>query len=405
MYKPGKVVIVSQHYLPDRSTTAEIMSAIAEHLATQTPVLVLSGAAGSKALLSSGKPTVIEIRNWKPDKVALFRRAVAEVSFTLRSSFTLLLKLRRGDVVLTVTAPFMLPYAVAASAKLRGARSILILHDLYPEVLVAAGLVQPTSIVTKAIRAANALMFGAIDSVVVIGRNVEQQLWRYRGTRDKIKFIPNWATLAPAVRSIRLDNPYRLPHAARFVVGLSGNLGFTHDPAIVFEVARLLLDDPSIHFLLSGWGIGFERLKAMHARENLPNVTLVERVEAENLEAFLSAANVWLIPYRKNAAGLSVPSRMYNFLAVGRPVILVSEPDTEAALTLTENNVGWVVAPGNADDLARTIRLASLSEDHLKVERAVRIAQRFSFSEAMASYSVLVLGLLRNVPMNPRSVS
>jgi hypothetical protein len=43
------------------------------------------------------------------------------------------------------------------------------------------------------------------------------------------------------------------------MVGLSGNLGFTHDPLIVFDAARLLRDDPDIHFLLSGWGIGFER--------------------------------------------------------------------------------------------------------------------------------------------------
>ena len=63
---------------------------------------------------------------------------------------------------------------------------------------------------------------------------------------------------------------------------------------------------------------------------------------------FLSAADVWLIPYRKNVAGVSVPSRFYNLLAVGRPVILVSEPDAEAALTVTENDLGWVVPPGTA---------------------------------------------------------
>ena len=54
-----------------------------------------------------------------------------------------------------------------------------------------------------------------------------------------------------------------------------------------------------------------------------------------DLEAFLSAADVWLIPYRRNVAGVSVPSRFYNLLAVGRPVILVSEADAEAALTVT----------------------------------------------------------------------
>ena len=235
-----------------------------------------------------------------------------------------------------------------------------------------------------------------MDAVVTIGRDTEALLFRYRGiTRDKIRFIPNWATLAPAVRPLQPDNPWRRPHAARFVVGLSGNLGFTHDPLIVFEAARLLRDDPDIHFLLSGWGIGFERLKQMQSEANLANVTLVDRVGDESLEEFLAAANVWLIPYRKNAAGVSTPSRFYNLLAVGRPVILVSEPGAEAALTVTEHDVGWVVPPGKPDQLAKAIRQAFSSEDPLRAERAAAIARRFNFAEAMAGYSLLIRELRR----------
>jgi colanic acid biosynthesis glycosyl transferase WcaI len=397
MRSPGKVVVVSQHYPPDSSTTAAIMSAIAGHLALDAPVLVLSGTSGSASARSgnSNQPTVIEIKNWMPGKAALIKRAAAEILFIVRVFLVLLRKLQRGDVAITVTAPFMLPYAVAAAAKLKRARSALILHDLYPDVLVMAGFLRPASILVKAIRGANALMFRALNAVVIIGRDTEQLLMRYRGfARDKIRYIPNWATLAPAVRPIRLDNPYRLQHG-RFVVGLSGNLGFTHDPVVVFEAARLLRDDPDIHFLLSGWGVGFERLKDMQSEAGLPNVTLVDRVDDENLETFLSAANVWLIPYRKNVAGVSVPSRFYNLLAVGRPVVLVSEPDAEAALTVTEHDVGWVVTPGNAEELARTLRIASLSEDQLKAERAAAIAQHFNFAEAMASYKCLTRELLR----------
>ena len=47
MQKPGKIVVASQHYPPDQSTTAAIMSAISGHLAQGAPVLVLSGMAGS----------------------------------------------------------------------------------------------------------------------------------------------------------------------------------------------------------------------------------------------------------------------------------------------------------------------------------------------------------------------
>jgi colanic acid biosynthesis glycosyl transferase WcaI len=397
MQKPGKIVVVSQHYPPDQNTTAAIMSAIANHLALDAPVLVLSGTAGSASGRPdrSRQPAVIEVKNWMPGKAALIRRATAEILFVARVFLALLKTLQRGDVALTVTAPFLLPHAVVAAARLKRARSALIMHDLFPDVLVMAGLLKPASVVTKAIRSLNALMFRGLNAVITIGRDTEQLLLRYRGvTPDKIRFIPNWATLAPRVRPIEPDNPYRRPHAARFIVGLSGNLGFTHDPVIVFEAARLLRDDPDIHFLLSGWGIGFERLKEMQSEAGLANVSLVDRVPDENLEAFLSAANLWLIPYRKNVAGVSVPSRFYNLLAMGRPVLIVSERDAEAALTVIEHDIGWVVTPGEASELARTIRLAALSDDPSRAERAAAIARRFNFADAMAGYAALAQKLL-----------
>ncbi len=399
MREPGKVVIVSQHYPPDSSTTAAIMADIAEHLAAEGPVLVLSGTPGSatNAAAPSNRPDVVEIKNRMPGKAALIRRAATEASFTLRAFVAALRGLRRGDVAITVTAPFMLPYAVAAAARLKRARSVLIMHDLYPDVLVMAGLLKPGSIPARMIRAANALMYRALDAVVVIGRDTGRLLSRYAGiTPDKIRFIPNWATLAPGVRPIAPDNRYRRGQAARFVVGLSGNLGFTHDPLIVFEAARLLRDDADIRFLLSGWGVGFERLKQMQSDAALPNVGLIDRVEDNELEEFLSAANLWLIPYRKNVAGVSVPSRFYNLLAVGRPVILVSEPGAEAALIVTEHDLGWVVPPGDAGELARTIRLASASEDPSRAGRAADIAGRFNLAAAMAGYSLLIRELQRS---------
>jgi colanic acid biosynthesis glycosyl transferase WcaI len=393
MQKSGNVVIVSQHYPPDPSTTAAIMAEIANHLASQRSVLVVSGSPESQTSdpPPANRPIVIEIRNRMAAKAALVRRAAAEVSFSMRTFLKLLSVLRRGDVVLTVTAPFMLPYAVTAAAKLKRARSALIMHDLFPDVLVMSGLLKPTSLLTKAITGVNALMFQMVNIVIVIGRDTERLLSRYRTLeRDKIRFIPNWATLLPAVRPIRSDNPYRRSHAGQFVVGLSGNLGFTHDPFIVFEAAKLLQDDSDIHFLLSGWGVGFERLKELQAEANLPNVTLVGRVDNEDLEPFLCAANVWIIPYRKNVAGVSVPSRFYNLLAIGRPVILVSEPDAEAAMAVGEKDLGWVVMPDMPDQLAKTIQIASRSVDPSIAQRTVAAAKDFNVDRAMTSYAGLV---------------
>src|SRR5215475_12908861 len=128
MATSAKVVVVTQHYPPDRSTTAAIMVEIAEHLAARHSVLVLSGMPGSATGdVVPNRPTVVEIRNRLPEKAALVRRAAAELGFTMRAFFMVLQKAQRGDVVLTVTAPFMLPYAMAFAARLKGAKSALIM--------------------------------------------------------------------------------------------------------------------------------------------------------------------------------------------------------------------------------------------------------------------------------------
>ncbi|MCP1764497.1 glycosyltransferase family 4 protein [Bradyrhizobium japonicum] len=399
MQSQGKIVVASQHYPPDPSTTAAIMAEIACRVAVNHEVIVLSGSPGElpASQTGPGKPRVIAIKNRMAGKAALVRRGLSELLFAARTFFALIRELRAGDVVVTVTAPFMLPYAVAAAARCKGARSALIMHDLFPDVLVMAEILKPGSFVTRTMRAANSLMFRALNAVITIGRDAERPLLSYSGmTRNKIRFIPNWATLVPAARPLAQDNPFRKALSARFIVGLSGNLGFTHDPDIVFEAARLLKDELDIHFLLSGWGIGFERLKQLQAEANLPNVSFVARVADAELEAFLAAANLWIIPYRKDVAGVSVPSRFYNLLAVGRPVALVSEPEAEAALTVVENGLGWVVTPGRADQLADAIRAASRCDAAAMAERAVKAAGRFDRTTAMNAYAGLIDELLRN---------
>jgi glycosyltransferase involved in cell wall biosynthesis len=392
-----RLVIVSEYYSPDPSTTSEIITTIAEQLARNVPVLVLSGTAGAAAGERAGQPTVVEISKRRTEKHALLRRALAETLFTLRAFFALLSTLRAGDVVLTVTAPFMLPYAVALAARLKRAPSILIMHDLYPDVLVLAGLLKATAFSSRIIHALNGWMFRRLGAVVVIGRETEALLGRYTGiSPDRIHYIPNWATLDAAVRPLLETNSYRRSCRAPCVVGLSGNLGFTHDPDVVFEAARLLQDDPHVHFLLSGWGIGFARLQDLQASARLANVTLVDRVPAAELGELLAAADVWIIPYRANVAGVSVPSRLYNLLAVGRPVLIVSEANADAARMVAEHDIGWVIAPGDAAGLAAAVvKAASAGGVEERRQRAVEVAGQFSKEAAMTRYQALVEGLLR----------
>ncbi|MBX7169320.1 MAG: hypothetical protein K1X74_23510, partial [Pirellulales bacterium] len=77
----------------------------------------------------------------------------------------------------------------------------------------------------------------------------------------------------------------------------------------------------------------------------------------------------------------------------GRPVILVSENDAEAALTVIEHDIGWVVQPGSAGKLAETVKRAAASIDPQRAERAVEISRRFDYERAMTEYCNVIRDL------------
>src|SRR6266480_3126790 len=109
MQKHGKILVVVQHYPPDSTTTAVYLAAIAEGLAIDNEVIVLSGSPNSASQVGDQtKPVVIEIRNWIPPKNTLIRRALAISLLAVRMFFATLMRTNRGDIIFCVTTPFTL---------------------------------------------------------------------------------------------------------------------------------------------------------------------------------------------------------------------------------------------------------------------------------------------------------
>lgn len=393
MRKTPKVLIATQCFPPDDTTTATYIGSIAQALARDGRVVVLSASPNS-AMKAPSNPEVIEIPSWATEKGALVRRMISIVLLAGRMLASVLTRASARDVVFCITTPFTLPYFVILAAKLRGAAAVLLIYDLYPEALIAAGMTKPSSLAARLIALANGLIFRASDAIITIGRDVGPLLLRYSGVRaEKIHFIPNWTLLPGGYREIDPASPFRRDQQQKLVVGLSGNLGFTHSPRTAFEAARLLRQESGIHFLLSGWGIGWKELVELQSSERLENVTLIEPVPQCKLVDFLSSADLWIIPYRRNTAGVSVPSRFYNLLAVGRPVVVAAEPNSEAALLAQEEDVGWVVPPEDPVRLAQTIRQAAQDRAGTmeKGRRAAKLAEKYGEAEALARYREVIL--------------
>ncbi|MCK1359025.1 glycosyltransferase family 4 protein [Bradyrhizobium sp. 199] len=389
MATSAKLIIAAQFYPPDPTTTAVYVGRIAESLARDRHVVVISATPGSRVVGQTGKPEVVELKNWNPRKSAIVRRAAAICLLAAQMFVSVLRRTRSGDIVFCVTTPFTLPYAVLLAARLRRAKTMLLIYDLYPEALEAAGIVSSNSLAVRLIRFANTLLFRRVDAIVVIGRDVPPLIEKYRGVAaEQLRYIPNWALIQIGYREIDPASRFRAPDSSKLIVGMSGNLGFTHDPVTVFEAARILRDRKDIHFILSGWGVGWATLNDLYSMDRLENVTILKPVPEDELVEFLSAADLWVIPYRRRVTGVSIPSRLYNILAIGRPVVITSEASSEGALVLGEAAIGWIVPPETPAELARAIREAADDRQATKDKgvRAAGVAEKYHEDTALARY-------------------
>jgi glycosyltransferase involved in cell wall biosynthesis len=50
--------------------------------------------------------------------------------------------------------------------------------------------------------------------------------------------------------------------------------------------------------------------------------------------------------------GLGVPSKSYNIMAAGKPILIVADRNSEISLIVSEHNLGWIVEPNNPEKLS-----------------------------------------------------
>jgi glycosyltransferase involved in cell wall biosynthesis len=225
-------------------------------------------------------------------------------------------------------------------ARLRGARFVYKVEDLYPDVAVALGTFGPGSLAARLFGSVSALLLKRADAVVALDGAMQRTL-EARGAR-RVEVIPNWAD----GESIRPDEAaggrFRETNGldGRFVVLYSGNLGLAHRFDAVIEAARVVAGvRREMIFLFVGGGPRLAEVQAM--AKGLPNVRFMPYQPRESLGELYNAADVHLVTLRDEVAGMLVPSKYAAALAAGKPVLLVGGEGADLWREIGEERLGW----------------------------------------------------------------
>jgi glycosyltransferase involved in cell wall biosynthesis len=392
-----EVWIVSELYYPEETSTGYFVTGIAEGLAQTFRTAVLCArptyAARTMRVASRerrGEVDVIRLWSTRLDSHALLPRICNALTVTASAFVATLRRFRRGQVVIVVTNPPTLPFVTLLACKLRGAHCILLVHDVYPDVAAASGLLRYRSITYRLLDALARRLYRAVDRVVVLGRDMDAVVRaKIGGDRPEISIVPNWGDVT-AVSGDALRE--RLGLRGKFVLQYSGNIGRTHDLSPIVDAAEQLRDG-AVHVLIVGEGAGRDAVAAEIAKRRATNVTLLPPVRRDELPELLAACDVALISLKSGMAGLSVPSRIYNILAAGKPVIGMVDPRSEIAAIIREEQVGTVVDPGDAAGLVAAIEQARSDPAALAAQgrRALAAAQsRYSRPQVAGAFREIV---------------
>jgi glycosyltransferase involved in cell wall biosynthesis len=152
-----------------------------------------------------------------------------------------------------------------------------------------------------------------------------------------------------------------------------------------------------LHFLFIGFGGKKAWLKQAVEDRGLKNVSILDYQTRSELSYSLNACDISIISLAEGMAGVSVPSRIYNVMAAGKPIIAVADAYSEVALVVKENDVGWVVPPGDVDGLCVAI-LEAKADPNLLVQmgqRARNAAEtKYSFEAVNQAYTEMVASIL-----------
>ena len=259
---PPRLWIVSELYYPEQTSTGYFLTAIAEGLASSMPVDVVSGqptysehGIRASAYEERNGVRIHRARATHFNKDRLLLRAVNALTLTLSIGWFALVRFRRDDQLLIVTNPPTLPPLLGMIARLKGMRSHLLVHDVYPEVLAATGMLRGGSVAYRLLARIFSATFRAYDSIIVLGRDMAELVQRKIGENDRpITIIPNWGDADEITPMPKATNPFLVENdiRPRCVIQFSGNIGRTHDVETILAAARNLRDRHDIVFVFVG---------------------------------------------------------------------------------------------------------------------------------------------------------
>lgn len=270
---------------------------------------------------------------------------------------------RECNVMFIASTPPIQGAMAAMVKKIRRIPLIYNLQDVFPDSLVNTGTICKSSILWRIGRIIEDFTYRNADKIVVISKDIKNNIIAKGVPEDKIELIYNWVDESEVIDIQRSNNKlfdlYGLDRK-KFYITYCGNIGLTQNMDMLLDVAEDLEDYPDIQFVIIGDGAYKKNVEKNIIDRNLGNVKLLPFQPYEDISHVFSLGDIGLIISKPGVGDNSVPSKTWSIMSASRPV-LASFDENELKDIIKNNDCGVFVPAG--DKLALKDAILSLYKD------------------------------------------
>lgn len=301
-------------------------------------------------------PNVKVVHIAKYNKKSIITRTVSWLLGFVKSVVLINLYYRNHEVFASSNPPLLNMLSLFCRNK-----TSLLVYDVYPDGLAAAGFIKKNGLFFNLWCRLNKRAFKRMQSITTITNGMATALEAYIDS-SKISIVSVWSNQSPTIVQVAPEEnefvkKYNLYD--KFLIIYSGNLGLGYELECLVNLAENVKEIESIKVLIIGEGFKWAAIKKLIEERKLPNCMLLPYQPANLFLSMQQAMDVGVVSLVSGAQQIAIPSKTYNILAAGKPIICLGSKDSDLAKLIEISNCGMTFGSEDSEDLSDFIRKIS----------------------------------------------